>query len=98
MISILSDILCAILRLAVTIPNALVWVVNQLIAAIGAGLQAAINLLPEMWEPPDPPEEGILNFINWFIPLAPMAAALGLALALAIGWFIFKIGWARWME
>ena len=76
MIGLLEDILCAILGLAAAIVGLLVVVLNAFFVAIGAFLGVIVALLPEMPEPPGAPSSGVLQFINFFLPLAGLSALL----------------------
>jgi hypothetical protein len=97
MIPILEAILCAIESLAVAIVGLLVVVINALFVAIGAFLSVIVVLLPVMPEPPASPESGVLQFINFFVPLAPMSALLVTMGALFLGAMLVRVA-LNWLK
>jgi hypothetical protein len=84
-ISLLEGVLCAIEGLAVGIVSVFVLMLNGLIFGIGAFAGAMVALLPAMPEPPAAPDSGALQFINYFIPLAPVTTTLLTMLTLFVG-------------
>jgi hypothetical protein len=97
MLSLLSQILCAIQTLAYWIIDLLVMAINGLILAIGLVLVALVAALPNMPDTPNPPSTGVLGFINWLIPLGPMLAFAAVALLLWVTWLGIQII-ARWVK
>ena len=97
MIGLLQEILCAIQRLAALIVNGLVAVIDQMVTGFGIMLGGLVSLLPDMPEPPAPPSGGVLEFMNWFVPLAPLAALLVTMGALFAAFMLVRVGlnWVR---
>ena len=97
MTTILNAILCAILGLAAAIVNTLILSVNGLILLVGLTLEGVLLLLPEMPSPVAAPDSGVLAWINWIVPLAPLVAFCTTALLLLAGFLVVKVilNWLR---
>lgn len=74
MIPLLDQILCVVEKMAAAIVSLLVIMVNGAIIGLGAMLGVVVALLPDMPAPPSPPSEGVLAWINFVVPLGPLAA------------------------
>lgn len=71
--------------------NLFVDLVNFLIAAVAFGIDLVVSLLPvdsacEFPVIPDVPVTGIINFINWILPVEAMACILG---AVCLSYFLY---------
>lgn len=97
MIPVLQDILCAIQSLAAAIVNVFVLSINGLILLAGLILEGILLALPAMPAEPSPPDAGVLAWINWLIPLAPIFAFCGTALVLFAAFMAVKVllNWLR---
>ncbi len=97
MIGLLQDILCALEGLGALIVNGLIAVLNQMITGFGIMLEGLVSLLPAMPAAPAPPSSGVLAFMNWFIPLADLAALLVTMGSLFATFMLVRVGlnWVR---
>jgi hypothetical protein len=97
MLSVLKDILCAIVNLGAIIVDLLVGAINALIFGIGALLGVILLLLPQLPDAPDPPDSGVLAVLNWFIPVVPLLAFATAAISLWVSFLLLKVvlNWLR---
>jgi len=96
-ITLLTDILCVLEKMAAAVIGLLVVVINAMIVGIGAFLGVIVLLLPVMPEPPGVPSTGVLGFINFFVPLAPLATLIVSMVSLFVGFLAVRVAlnWAR---
>lgn len=78
--------------------NALVWLINQLIKAIGKIGEMMVNILPsspfilvERIEIP------YLNYLNWIIPIEEMIVILGYWLSAIVVYYVVQVI-LRWVK
>jgi hypothetical protein len=90
-IPILGEILCVLEEIAAAIVGLLVLVINAAIVALGALLSVVLLALPVMPEAPSPPDSGVLQFINFFYPLADAATVVSTLGGLFAGFVVFRI-------
>lgn len=97
MIELLTNILCVLEKMAAAIVGLFVVMLNAMIVGLGAFLGVILALLPNMPESPQPPESGVLQFINFFVPLASLAALLVTMGALFVGFMAVRVAlnWLR---
>lgn len=79
MLDFLGDILNGILDLPYLIVAVLVEVLNALIVALAAIVEAALSLLPPFPDPPSAPG-GVIGALLWFVPLGAMLSFFALML------------------
>jgi len=81
------------------IVKAAVGALNSVIAGIGAALQAAINLLPDMPALPDLPPSFVTaeSWVAWFWPIGTTVDVLTFVLGMFIIWNLVAVvlRWAR---
>lgn len=82
MISLLGEILCVLQTMAAAIVNLFVLSINGLILLLGSTLALICAALPDMPDPLDAPDSGVLAWINWLVPVAPLVAFCTTALLL----------------
>ena len=97
MLDLLKRILCAILNLAVVLLNGLVWLVNQLLAGIAALANAAIGLLPDMPDAPEPPNSAVLEVANWLFPIGRVVGFAATVILLWLVWVLVSVA-LRWAK
>lgn len=97
MITLLTEILCVLEKMAAAIIGLLVVVINAMIVGLGAFLGVILLLLPEMPEPPGLPDSGVLAFINFFVPLALLATLVVSMVGLFLGFLAVRmaLNWLR---
>lgn len=70
MIGWLTKIWCAIVGLGDVFADSAIWILNLVIATLGALVAAAIALLPDMPQEPQPIGGEVLRWVNWLFPVA----------------------------
>lgn len=75
--------------------DALVWVVNAIIAGIGGILSGIASLFPALPSVPDPP--GWLQAINFFFPVGAVITIFGTFLACYAAFLVIRV-LLRWVR
>ena len=97
MIELLQRIVCELVKIPVKLIDLVVMVVNFVIQAFGALAGVLVGLLPTFPDAPAPPSSGIIAYANWFVPLAPIIAAIGMFIVLWLVWLLLAIA-LRWVK
>lgn len=77
------------------IKDGLVWVLNHLISKLAAMFDWMFSLLPRMPDPPETP--GIVEAVNWILPLGPILATMSMMFVLYLLWQAWLLI-ARWVK
>jgi uncharacterized membrane protein len=93
----LNGIWHAVTNFGQLVAYGLVSVVNALIAALGAFIAAVIGLFPTLPAAPGPPSSGVLQWVNYFLPLGGMLALFGTFVTLWISFLGIRVAlkWAK---
>lgn len=84
----LEQIGCYFLSAVAWLLGGIVWLLNQLISALGAIASTALALLPDFPELPGAPSAVVqgASVVNWLIPVGTLLTVLTLTVTL---WFIW---------
>lgn len=97
MIEILKGIFDGIKLIGEMVLWALISFVNLLVEAIGAVIALVFSLLPEMPAAPDPPDEGVLQWIVWVLPMGGLVAGFLVFLSLWAAFLVVRVI-GRWVK
>lgn len=99
MITLLKGILCVLQNLVLGVLWALVELVNLLIAGVGALVNAAKLLLPDMPGALDLPAGAarVLGYINWVLPVSGLLGGLVVVLTLWAAFLVARVA-LRWAK
>jgi hypothetical protein len=86
----------ALLDIGSMLHDALVTVVNALIVAVAAVINAAMSILPSLPTPPDVSGPW-MGWLNWIVPVGPLLAGLSAFVAIWVSFLVLRIAlkWAR---
>jgi len=76
---------------------ALVTFANALIEAIGAFIALVISLFPALPDAPGAPDSGVLQWVNYFLPLGGMLALFATFVAVWVSFLAIRVAlkWAK---
>jgi len=97
MLDFLSGIFDVVKEFGQLVLWALVSLVNLLVAAVGGFIALVLSLLPQLPDAPAAPASGILQWVNYFLPLGGMLALFATFLACWVGFLAIKVAlkWAK---
>lgn len=97
MIGFLKAIWHGILSVPYLILDGLVALLNGFLAAIAALAGFLWGLLPDFPDAPAAPDSGVLQWINWVLPLGPLFT--GFAVFVSLWGVFFIVRWGlRWVK
>lgn len=97
MLDFLGGILEGVRAIGQLVLWALVTVVNLVVDAIGAFIAAVISLFPQLPAAPGPPDSGILQWVNYFLPLGGMLALFAVFLGCWVAFLGIRVA-LRWAK
>src|SRR4051794_19510157 len=97
MLAFLSGIFHVLVSIGVLFLNALVAIVNLVVAAVSVLLAVVFAALPSMPDPPGAPSSGVLQWLNWVLPLGAMFAGFGVFLVCWGAFLVIRVA-GRWVK
>ena len=92
MTTLINAILCLLSQFAYLVKAGIILVLNLLIVSVSGWLELLALLLPPMPSAFSAPSSGVLGWLNWVVPIGPLAAGLATVISL---WVSFLgVRWA----
>lgn len=97
MIDLLRELINIVVQFHKLVLWAIISAVNLVIAAIGALASAVMDLLPTMPAPPSGPDDNVIGWLLWIVPIGPLLTGLAIFVACWLAYLVIRVP-LRWAK